>query len=247
MAISACLLGHKPISLYHSHSYTHILGPCRPSAGRQLFHEPLLKAKHTFQNTKQLQRHSTRRHCSVAVRGKFRTHQHTQFVYTCIAQALCAGLRMLSHFLASDPAGLKQESLPSQSIKKDASRAGTGVFLLLVVNLALFAADKYFRYAICAMGVSHILLRPLRSAYSAHIFSEQQHSRLLWLQAALSVGVVLAHTQPSVVAVHNGRLLPLLLGSSLQQSLHAVHLWKDRRGGGGCWSRMAHIHSLCSW
>ena len=148
MAISACLLGHKPISLYHSRSYPHILGPCRPSAGRQLFDEPLLRTKYTLQGTKQLQLHFTRRHCSVAVRGKFRTHQHTQLVYTCIAKALCAGLRILRQSIAFNPAGLKQESLPSQSIKKDASRAGTGVFLLLVVNLALFAADKYFRYAI---------------------------------------------------------------------------------------------------
>ena len=72
----------------------------------------------------------------------------TPILSTCLAKALCAGLRMLRHSSAFYFAGSKQESLPSQSIKKDASRAGTGVFLLLLVNLALFAADKYFRYAI---------------------------------------------------------------------------------------------------
>lgn len=43
-------------------------------------------------------------------------------------------------------AASREDSLPSTSIKKSASSAGTGVFLLLVINLALFAADKLLRW-----------------------------------------------------------------------------------------------------
>jgi len=42
-------------------------------------------------------------------------------------------------------AASRDDSLPSRSLQKNASSAGTGVFLLLVVNLALFAADKLLR------------------------------------------------------------------------------------------------------
>ena len=75
-----------------------------------------------------------------------------------------AGLSILMHSVVFCSAGYKKESLPSQSIKKDASRAGTGVFLLLLVNLALFAADKYFRYAVVLQIFPPILLRPFRSS-----------------------------------------------------------------------------------
>ena len=148
MAISACISGHKPISLYHSRIYPHVLAPCRPSAGRQLLDEPLLRIKYTLQGTKQLQLHFRRRHCSIAVRGKFRTHQHAHILSYMWCKDVVFRPQHFKALCCIQSAGLKQESLPFQSIKKDASRAGTGVFLLLVVNLALFAADKYLRYAV---------------------------------------------------------------------------------------------------
>ena len=81
MASSAWLLGPRPISLCRSHSCSQILRPTRPSACRQLSDEPLLRSSSVFQRNKQLSVRITRRHSSVAARGKFGTHGTPHFPF----------------------------------------------------------------------------------------------------------------------------------------------------------------------